>query len=100
MNADQGVDPCDLEQPDDAGVACHETKAPTRFRKAARCGDEHSYPGRVQERAPGEIDDHDIRSQPRERLLEPGGGREVQLAPHVQRRGISRQLLAANVKIA
>jgi len=100
MNPDQRVDPGDLEQAEDAGVARHHAEATIGLAERSRRADEGTDAGRVEECTARQVDDDHVRRQRRERLIEARSSRQVELPGDEHRFHSSRQSLAPNVKIA
>ena len=100
MNPDQRVDPGDLEQPEDSGVARDQAEATIGLAERSSGGDERTDAGRVEERATRQVDHDHVRRQRRERLVETRRRRQIELARDEYRIHTPGQRLAPNVKIA
>ena len=100
MNPDQRVDPGDLEQPEDSGVARDHAEATVGLAELSSRADEGTDPGGVEERATRQVDDDHVRRQRRERLVETRRRRQIELARDEYRIHTPGQRLAPNVKIA
>ena len=100
MNPDQRVDPGDLEQPEDAGVARDHAEATIGLGERSSRADEGTYPGRVEERPTRQVDHDHLRRQCREGLVQARSRREVELTRDEHRFHTAWQRLAPNVKIA
>ena len=99
MNPDQRVDPGDLEQPEDAGVARDHAEGPIGLGERSSRADEGADAGRVEERAPRQVDHDHVCRQRRERLVEARSRRQVELARDEYGFHTSGQRFAPNVKI-
>lgn len=98
MYADHAVDSGELEQADDAGIRGDDAQRMAALAESSSRTHERSDARGVEERAPREIHHH-LAVDPGQGLLDPGGGREIELAGDVDHVHTPRQPLAVDGKL-
>ena len=100
MHRDQRVDGGDLEHPQDSRIGGGNAETPSGVGQGTRRCQQYPHPCRVEERALGQVDDHRIGDDVRERLRQPWRRGEVELPGDMQNRATVLRRLAPHVKIA